>query len=71
MVIVFKWKSGGEYLINENQVSGDTDFIKWYKEMDEEAEIEMYGKKYSKSELESVEILFNKKVVDNNLVDIK
>lgn len=73
MVVVFKWKNGGSYSCNEEQIDlqgGNlVETIKAWKE-EEGATITLYGKKMSISEIASVEILFDKKIVDRQIVDM-
>lgn len=70
MVVVFKWKSGGNYSCNDEQITGGTDFINLIKNFDDDAEIDLFGNKYPKSELESIEILVHKRIVDGKIIDI-
>lgn len=71
MVIVFKWKSGGSYSCNDDQLKpGSSDIINLINNMDDDAEINLFGQKYPKNELDSIEILVHKKLIDGKVMDI-
>ncbi len=70
MIYEFKWKAGGSYTINAEQVNVEGDLIKALEEAKvNNAPLRIRGQELRMNELESIEIYFNKKLENNQIVN--